>query len=118
MKYVILALILGMVLLSGCPQAETGNSGTAASAKETATQKCEMLCNAALAQGVNLENGPCLSSGNSDWSVQDWVCDIAHEPRQEVDNLKENQCPEWSAESKGFVEFSPQCEFIRAYGRE
>jgi hypothetical protein len=45
----------------------------------------------------------------------DWVCDVAHEPRQPVDNLRENQCDAWHAgTATHFIEVTPECEFIKA----
>lgn len=38
--------------------------------------------------GEDFETGPCLSND----LLPDWVVDIAHNPRQELDNLPENQC--------------------------
>jgi len=106
------------VLLSGCVQQEQKEDVSmpeAKTQKELATERCEALCKEALAKGLDLSNGPCLSTGNPSWAVADWVCDIAHNPRAPVDNLKENQCPEWGVSAKSFVEFTPECEFIRAY---
>ena len=45
----------------------------------------------------------------------DYVCDIAHSPRQAADNLPENQCNAWhNKTAEHFIEVTPDCEFIRA----
>ncbi len=44
-----------------------------------------------------------------------WVCDVAHSPREDVDNLPENQCREFGeGKANHFVEVNPNCEFIKA----
>lgn len=37
---------------------------------------------------VDFTNGPCLTND----LLPDWVADIAHNPRQKIDDLPENQC--------------------------
>ncbi len=115
-KTLIISLCVCIVatFLAGC--ITSGQSESKLSAKELAIKKCEELCKEALAQGRDLSDGPCLSTGNPKWDIEGWVCDIAHSPRiPEIDNLKENQCPEWGVSAHSFVEFTPECEFIRAY---
>ena len=78
--------------------------------ESTAKQKCIQACQTALDAGQNLENGPCLSNKIAD----DWVCDVAHSPRQAIDNDPANQCPEYGKSAKHFVEVTPDCKFIKA----
>lgn len=70
---------------------------------------CEALCKEKLAAGVDLSNGPCLSNQIAD----NWVCDVAHKPRQEVDNDPANQCPKFGKTAMHFVEVDPECNFIK-----
>ena len=70
---------------------------------------CELLCREKLAEGIDLSNGPCLSNQ----IAPDWVCDVAHDPRQEVDNQPENQCPAYGKTAMHFVEVTPECALIR-----
>jgi hypothetical protein len=75
---------------------------------------CELLCKGALQQGRDLSNGPCLSTEIGDvWELSDWVCDIAHDPREPEDNQPGNQCPDFGVTATHFVEFTPDCRFIR-----
>jgi hypothetical protein len=63
---------------------------------------------------MDLSDGPCLTDGGVEF-YDDWVCDVAHSPREPVDNLPENQCQAFrNDEAHHFVEVSPQCEFIKA----
>ncbi len=107
-------LILGVVFISGC--VSTGAEGNRTSLNPG--DECVRLCKAALERGMDLSNGPCLSDDNPEWNVEGWVCDVAHWPRESVDNIRENQCDEWwDAQMKGeemhFVEVTPECEIIR-----
>jgi hypothetical protein len=80
--------------------------------------ECVELCKKALEEGKDLSNGPCLSDNNPEWKFTNWVCDVAHWPRESVDDMRENQCNEWwKAYEEGrkinFVEVDPNCNFIR-----
>lgn len=73
-----------------------------AKAKEIYTEKIE--------QGLDLTNGPCLS----DELDGDWVLDIAHDPREEVDDLLENECPAYrDGRAKHFIELDEEGKVIR-----
>jgi len=79
---------------------------------------CIKICEELKSAGIDLSRGPCLSDNNEKWNFKDWVCDVAHFPRKDVDNLVENQCKEWwdayySGKRKRFVEVDPECNFIR-----
>ena len=61
------------------------------------------------------DRSPCLSDNNPEWNISGWVCDVAHSPRQAMDDLPENQCSEFrEGKSNHFVEVDAACEFIRA----
>ena len=81
-----------------------------------AIEVCINECQTALDGGRNLSDGPCLIDPIENIG---WVCDVAHRPRQEIDDMPENQCSSWiAAYNEGrrmhFVEVSPECDFIRA----
>lgn len=64
----------------------------------------------AVAEKRDLSSGPCLGK-----IADDWVLDIAHLPRQEVDDLPQNQCPDFAAgKAHHFVEMTREGEVIRA----
>lgn len=113
MKTLIIPLILLVVLISGCTQ----QTQEITDVKQEAINLCVNLCKKISASiGVpGLKNGPCLSIIKPDWNINDWVCDVAHSPRQDVDNLPENQCSAYrEGTAKHFVEVDPNCNLIRA----
>lgn len=119
MEWKILVGVIPLIILLGCSMKDYGtdNSGPVEiDKKENAIKGCKELCKAALEQGIDLSNGPCLSTGNPEWKIKGWVCDVAHIPRAEVDNNPENQCPEFGVTVSRFVEVTPQCTLIRAHG--
>ena len=80
--------------------------------KSNPTDFCIHLCEQKLNEMTNLTNGPCLSD---EVSYSDWVCDVAHNPRQAIDDLPENQCSTYTEGlAHHFVEVDENCEFIRA----
>jgi hypothetical protein len=101
----ILSAVFCMLVVSGCVQ-------QGVSLEEQAKSKCIELCEAS---EIDLSNGPCLSDDNPEWNVEDWVCDVAHSPREAIDNILENQCREFrEGKASHFVEVDPNCEFIKA----
>lgn len=59
----------------------------------------------------DLTSGPCLGL-----IADDWVLDIAHLPRQEIDNLPQNQCPDFlNGKAHHFIEMSPSGEVISVH---
>lgn len=95
-KLITLISLFLIIFLSACTQE-----------KNDVAEKCISLCKQ---QSIDLSNGPCLSNKIE----KDWVCDIAHSPRQQVDNLPENQCSAFrEGKANHFVEVTPNCELIR-----
>jgi hypothetical protein len=96
------AAIVAVVLLSGC---------VGQSAQQDAIDACKALCVSQLNAGADLSNGPCLSNS----IAKEWVCDVAHSPRQAVDNDPANQCDAYRAGiASHFVEVGTSCELVRA----
>jgi len=94
-------VILAALALAGCGGAEADEE-TIALAKQAYER--------AKARGVDMSDGPCLGV-----IEPGWVADVAHDPRQPVDDEPENQCPEYgSGEADHFVELDPDGEFIRS----
>ena len=65
------------------------------------------------AKSLDLSAGPCLAETIP--GLDDWVVDIAHDPRQDVDDEPQNQCQRYrDGEAHHFVELSPSGQLIRA----
>jgi hypothetical protein len=126
MKIIVLLALL--VFVSGCimeSQEEYNESelnditeeqeNTTSFQRDLAIAACENICNDLLDEGIDLSLGPCLSDNNANWDVTDWVCDVAHSPRLEVDDSSENQCSAYrDGQAHHFVEVNESCELIRA----
>ena len=62
----------------------------------------------ALNKKTDMTSGPCLGTIKTDW-----VLDIAHLPRESVDNLPENQCGDYLlGKAHHFVEMTDRGEII------
>lgn len=60
-------------------------------------------------QSVDLTSGPCLGI-----VAPDWVLDIAHNPRQAIDDDPQNQCKEFrNGQVHHFIELDPDGKLIR-----
>lgn len=81
--------------------------------KTLATIKCQELCQLQLATSdLDFSKGPCLD----ETIIPDWACDIAHSPRQEVDDDPANQCGSFrTGETHHFVELDGNCNTIQIY---
>ncbi len=96
------SLLLSALLLGGCGDGAEADEQTIALAKEAYQE--------AKARGVDMSQGPCLGV-----IKEDWVADVAHDPRQDVDDEPENQCAAYrSGEANHFIELDPEGEFIRS----
>jgi hypothetical protein len=61
----------------------------------------------------DLSSGPCLSESLP--GLSDWAVDIAHDPRQPVDDQPANQCQSYlNGDTHHFVELTPAGQLIRA----
>lgn len=77
---------------------------------DTMVGRAQKLYKDRKALGIDFTTGPCLSND----LAQDWVADLAHNPREKIDNLAENQCMAYfEGRAKHFVELDPEGEVIR-----
>lgn len=111
LQIALFTLLLAALFVSGCTQPSEEGTTTIS---DLARAECIKLCQNAFNRGQDLSKGPCLSDNNPDWAVNNWVCDIAHSPRQEADNDPANQCLEYrEGRASHFVEVDPECNLIK-----
>ena len=64
-------------------------------------------------EGVDFTDGPCIADPLE--AMPNWVVDVAHDPRQDVDDDPANQCASYrSGEADHFVELDRDGNLIRA----
>jgi len=94
-----LLLLIPLLLFSGCT--------SKLDVEQYVSDGCVKSC---LKYDADKSDGPCLANSIY-WG---WVCDVAHDPREPVDDIPENQCEKFlSGEATHFVEVTPDCEVIR-----
>lgn len=99
----------GVLLAVGLAAPMSALAATAT--REQAIEQAQQAYQQAKQRGVSFDNGPCLGV-----ILPGWVADVAHEPRQPVDNRPENQCAAFrSGEAKHFVELDPQGRVLHVH---
>jgi len=107
LSYLLPLALIPVILLSGCIVQNNSEA-------ENTKQICIKACEDTVKTGRDLSNGPCLLNPIQEYP--NWVCDVAHEPRQVVDNSPENQCSVFrEGRASHFVEVTPECSFIKSY---
>lgn len=78
---------------------------------ETAVNQARHLYTQRKEGKMDFSEGPCISNA----LMPGWVVDIAHRPRQSIDDLPQNQCAAFlEGRAKHFVELDPEGDLIRA----
>lgn len=87
----LLTFCLVVILLTGyfTVTLNSNTEGVSKTEKETAVNQAKFLYAQKKIRGEDFSNGPCLSNA----LMPNWVVDIVHSPREDIDNLEENQCP-------------------------
>ncbi|MFH0987022.1 MAG: hypothetical protein V1911_03145 [Candidatus Micrarchaeota archaeon] len=109
MKLLVLSAIMAAFVLAGCTVFDRG-AVTSSGDNPTVEDACIQLCQHEVNSGTDLSAGPCL--GNPMEINSSWVCDVAHYPRQDVDDNPTNQCSEYGQQASHFVEIDENCELI------
>lgn len=117
------AIFLGIILLgAGCFSKETQKESInkaksiieikKEAEKDLAIAKAKEIFRQKVAEGVDLSSGPCIAEN----LIPGWVADIAHNPRQPIDDLPENQCQNFrEGKASHFVELDLEGNVIRVY---
>jgi hypothetical protein len=67
----------------------------------------------AVSRGQGLDAGPCIAEQLP--GLPEWVADVAHDPREDIDDEPGNQCRRYrEGEASHFVELTPAGRVIRA----
>ncbi|MBI2599503.1 hypothetical protein HYW43_01115 [Candidatus Daviesbacteria bacterium] len=78
---------------------------------DTAVNQAKFLYSQEKERGRDFSQGPCLSEA----LMPNWVADIAHNPRQSIDDLPQNQCLSYrEGRVQHFVELDSEGNLIRA----
>jgi hypothetical protein len=97
-----------VLALAGC-----GGDDGASQADKTKAVVAAKLLYQGKAKSLDLSAGPCLAESIP--GLSDWVVDIAHDPRQDVDDQPQNQCQRFrDGDAHHFVELTPSGQLIRA----
>ena len=107
-----LVLIAAFLILA---LAACGSSGSNVepSGSQKAVDEAQAAWRQLQAGGPDLSAGPCISESLP--GLPDWVADIAHDPRQPVDDEPANQCQRYrSGQAHHFVELNVDGQLIRA----
>ena len=106
---IVVAVFIAGVLLAGCG----GGDGSSDGERDQAVTAAQSAFEQSRAAGDDLSTGPCISESLP--GLSDWVADVAHDPRQDIDDDPANQCQRYrDGEANHFVELNPQGELIRA----
>jgi hypothetical protein len=86
---------------------------SSSSDKQQAIDAAQRVYQQAKARGTDFSNGPCIAEQLPD--LPDWSVDVAHNPRQSIDDQPSNQCQAYrQGKTHHFVELDPDGNFIRA----
>lgn len=106
MRFVATAVVMA-ALVAGCG----GSSGASQDDRDKAIAAARFIYAGKAKE--DLSAGPCLSESIP--GLSDWAVDIAHDPRQPVDDQPANQCQSFrDGDTHHFVELSPDGRLIRA----
>ena len=99
------ASLLSSGFLAGCIRDHPSNEE-----KERAVTAALRVYADEQAKGTDFSNGPCIAEE----VIDDWSVDIAHDPRQDIDDQPENQCQFYrDRKTKHFVELDPEGNVLR-----
>jgi hypothetical protein len=100
------------MLVATCLFLAACGGGPSESEKDKAAAAAKVAYAKAKAAGTDFSRGPCIAEHLP--GLPDWVADVAHDPRQAVDDDPANQCSRARSGDAGhFVELDPAGNLIR-----
>jgi hypothetical protein len=106
----IAAFLVLALALSACGG---GDSSGGDKRQALAVAKAKAAFAKAQKAGVDLSAGPCIAEQLP--GLVDWAADVAHDPRQPIDDEPAHQCQSYrEGRTHHFVELTPQGQPIRA----
>jgi hypothetical protein len=107
-----IAAVAVCLVVSGCGG---GDDEPSQSEKLQAIGQAQVAFQQAKVAGQDLSAGPCIAESLPAPGLSDWVADVAHDPRQPVDDQLQNQCQRFrNGDAHHFVELTPTGQLIRA----
>jgi hypothetical protein len=107
--------IAGVLISTALALSACGSSGSQVSQsdRDKAVDQAQVAFQRAQTSGVDMTPGPCIAENVP--GLSDWVVDVAHDPRQDVDDDPANQCQRYrNGDAHHFVELEPNGALIRA----
>ncbi|EKD49578.1 MAG: hypothetical protein ACD_63C00104G0002 [uncultured bacterium] len=116
-KFVVIVSIFVVFAFSGCGEKIENTIGIDAvkkgeqAKKDIAIAGCQKLFQQKIGLAEDISSGPCLSNQ----IIDDWACDVAHSPREPVDDDFANQCSDYvEGKARHFVELDTLGNLIKA----
>jgi hypothetical protein len=102
-------LVATTIPAAGCGGGSSASQGD----KDKAVAEAKVAFQKAQSGRDDLSSGPCIAEQLP--GLPDWAADVAHDPRQSVDDQPANQCSSYrSGQTHHFVELTPDGQLIRA----
>jgi hypothetical protein len=101
--------LLAAAVIAGCG----GGNDSSQAEKSQAVGQAIVAFHKYEGTGQDLSRGPCVAEALP--GLPDWAADVAHDPRQSVDDDPANQCSSYrTGQTHHFVELTPEGNLIRA----
>lgn len=110
-KPLLVSAILAVVILTALATYGLNSGGVTKSDIDVAVNQAKYLYEMEKSKDKDFSSGPCISNA----LMPDWVADVAHSPRQTIDDLAANQCPAYlEGRARHFVELDLEGNLIKA----
>jgi hypothetical protein len=107
-RYLSLVALLAVVVLPGC-----GGGSPGQDTRDRAVNEAMQAYQEAKQNGTEFARGPCIAEQLP--GLANWVADVAHDPREAVDDQPANQCQRFrNGQAHHFVELDTSGNLIRA----